>query len=347
MVQAMETHRYWMERCLTLAARGQGHVSPNPMVGAVIVYDGRVLAEGYHARYGEDHAEVQALNRVPDPGLLRYCTMYINLEPCTHHGKTPPCADRLMEAGVCEVVIGSLDPNPQVAGAGAEKLREAGVKVITGVAEEQAHFLNRRFRAQHTQHMPYVILKWAQSADGFLADENGHSGWLSNVYARTLVHQWRAQEDAIMVGARTALQDNPQLTSRQWQGNDPLRIVLDPDLKVSGSAHLLDQSVPTWVLNQHQSQQDGWVSYKQVEADEQALLSYLLSELIRTRHQSVIVEGGGMLLDTFVRYGLWHEARIFTGTRHIGAGVEAPALRGRRTYQDFIGNDLLQYWINT
>lgn len=347
MPQPMNTHRYWMERCLTLAARGQGHVSPNPMVGAVIVYKGQVLAEGYHARYGEDHAEVQALNRVPDPGLLRYSTLYVNLEPCTHHGQTPPCVNRIMEAGIGEVVIGSIDPNPQVAGDGVHKLKQAGVPVTTGVAEEEAHWLNRRFRTQHTQHMPYVILKWAQSADGFLADEDGHSGWLSNVYTRTLVHQWRAQEDAIMVGARTALQDNPQLTARQWQGFDPLRIVLDPELRVPASAVLMDQTVPTWVLNQQKAMQQGKVRYQQIEPEEQLWLSNLMDELKRAGYQSLIVEGGGMLLDTFIRHGQWHEARTVTGTRHIGAGVRAPSITGRRTYQTLIGRDLLQYWLNT
>ena len=347
MAQEMDTHRYWMGRCLTLAAKGQGRVSPNPMVGAVIVHEGRILAEGYHAQYGGAHAEVQALYQVPDPGLLPYSTMYVNLEPCTHHGKTPPCAGRLMEAGITEVVIGSLDPNPQVAGAGVHKLRQAGVRVITGVLEEQAHLLNRRFWTQHTQHMPYVILKWAQSADGFLADQNGHSGWISNVYARTLVHQWRAQEDAIMVGARTAIQDNPQLTARQWQGSDPLRIVLDPDLQVPDSAHLLDQSLPTWILNKQQSQVMANVTYKPISINEQDWLTFLLNELISAGYQSLIVEGGSQLLNTFIRNGQWHEARTFTGTRHIGAGVSAPVLKGRRTYQTFIGNDLLQYWTNT
>lgn len=346
MALAEEKHRYWMQRCLDLARQGFGHVSPNPMVGALIVYNHQIIGEGYHTAYGGAHAEVQALNSVTDPGLLAHSTLYVNLEPCAHHGKTPPCSDHILEAGIPEVVISSLDPNPQVAGSGVEKLKEGGISVVTGLGEEEAKNLNKRFHIHHRHHTPYVILKWAQSADGFLADENGNSGWISNLYSRILVHQWRAHEDAIMVGSRTAIQDNPRLSARLWQGKNPLRIVLDPELAVAYEANLLDGSITTWVLNRYKSLTYGSIHYHQVDMEEQSWLTWLLNALTQSGYQSLIVEGGGMLLDTFIRHNKWHEARIFIGENYLGGGVTAPVLKGKRKQQAFIGNDLLQYWIN-
>ncbi len=340
-------HRHWMARCLNLAAQGFGHVSPNPMVGAVVVYENQVLAEGYHANHGGAHAEVQALSRVSEPEKLAHSTLYVNLEPCTHHGKTPPCVDRIIEFGVPKVVIGSHDPNPEVAGNGVEKLRSAGVTVITEVLKARDHELNRRFHTFHKQHIPYIILKWAQSADGYLADEQGRSGWISNVYARTLVHQWRAQESAIMVGSQTALMDNPKLNPRLWQGAAPLRILLDPEKELTPNAQLLKDGLPTWVLNKHENKHQGNVTFFKVAAETVEWLPFLLNKMVQGGYQSLIVEGGGMLLDTFIRHGQWHEARIFTGTRPLGGGVPAPQVRGRLPVQNFIGNDLLQVRMHT
>lgn len=340
-------HRFWMSRCLNLAAQGRGHVSPNPMVGAVLVHQGRILSEGYHAELGGPHAEVQAMSRVSDPDLLAGSTLYVNLEPCNHHGKTPPCTDRILEYGIPEVVIGSLDPNPAVAGNGVKRLQEAGVKVTSGVLAAADHRLNHRFHAFHAQHMPYVMLKWAESADGYIADDNRISGWISNVYSRILVHKWRAQEDAIMVGSQTAIADNPQLNARLWKGSNPLRILLDPELVAPGEIHLLNDGLPTWVLNKHKDDLTENVEYLKVSSEEQEWLPFLLNTLAYRGYQALMVEGGGMLLDTFIRHGQWHEARVFKGTRHLGGGIPAPQLQGKKDRQVFIGNDLLQYWFNT
>ncbi len=347
MVVNESDHRFWMRRCLNLAAQGQGHVSPNPMVGAVLVHRGRILAEGYHVAFGGPHAEVQAMGRVSDPDLLAASTLYVNLEPCNHHGKTPPCTDRILEYGIPEVVIGSLDPNPAVAGTGVDRLQKAGLRVTSGVLAAEDHRLNYRFHTFHAQHIPYVMLKWAESADGYLSDNKGASGWISNVYSRVLVHKWRAQEDTIMVGSQTAVVDNPQLNARFWKGKNPLRILLDPDRIATGNTHLINDGLPTWVLNDHKNEVSGNVEYFQVSSEEHEWLPFLLNTLAYRGYQSLMVEGGGMLLDTFIRHGQWHEARVFTGSRHLGGGIPAPQLQGKKTRQVFIGNDLLQYWWNT
>ncbi|MBY0434284.1 MAG: bifunctional diaminohydroxyphosphoribosylaminopyrimidine deaminase/5-amino-6-(5-phosphoribosylamino)uracil reductase RibD, partial [Cyclobacteriaceae bacterium] len=242
-------HEIFMQRALELAQLGAGHVSPNPLVGCVIVLDGKIVGEGWHKKYGEAHAEINAINAVADKNSLREATVYVNLEPCSHHGKTPPCADRLIELGVKKVVIANLDTNPLVAGNGIKKLRESGAEVITGVLQKQGRELNRRFFTYVENKRPYIVLKWAQTVDGFIAHENYESKWISNEYSRQCVHRWRSEEEAVLVGTRTAQHDNPQLSVRDWSGRNPMRIVLDRFLRLSSALHLFDRSQPTLCYN--------------------------------------------------------------------------------------------------
>ncbi|MEO1653709.1 MAG: bifunctional diaminohydroxyphosphoribosylaminopyrimidine deaminase/5-amino-6-(5-phosphoribosylamino)uracil reductase RibD, partial [Bacteroidota bacterium] len=238
-----------MRRTLELASMGQGKVSPNPLVGAVIVWNQKIIGEGWHNKYGEAHAEVNAIQSVTDPTLLSESSIYVNLEPCSHHGKTPPCADLLIKHQFKKVCIAHMDPNPLVAGNGVAKLQEAGIEVELGILEEEAQYLNRRFLRFMKDQRPYVIFKWAETADGFMARENFDSKWISNLLSRKLVHKWRAEEDGIMVGKNTARWDNPKLTVRDWSGKNPIRIVIDRQLELSPSLHLFDQQTPTICYN--------------------------------------------------------------------------------------------------
>ena len=336
----------YIHRCLTLAAKGKGHVSPNPLVGAVIVRDGKIIGEGFHAQHGQAHAEVNAINSVQDKAALKESTLYVNLEPCSHHGKTPPCASRIIEEGIPQVVMGCLDPNEQVAGRGVKQLKDSGVHVISEIMAEECKWLNRRFFTFHQQQRPYIILKWAQTADGFMADSSGNSKWISNLYSRIYVHKWRAQEDAIMVGRQTAMNDDPKLTARLWQGNDPMRIVLDPDLSMDSSAHLLDGSVKTWVLNQQQNMEKGNKTYLKLDLTDD-WLAVFLAELKQAGCQSLIVEGGKALLDTFIQHNAWDEARIFTGKTCFGQGLAAPVVNGQCGKQQNIAGDELKFIYNS
>jgi len=237
-----------MQRALDLAERGKGAVRPNPMVGCVIVHEEKIIGEGYHEQYGGPHAEVQAFASVSDPQLLAEATVYVSLEPCSHWGKTPPCANLLVEKGIKSVVVATLDPNPLVAGKGVQLLEVAGISVQVGLLEQEARWQNRRFFCQQEKHRPYVILKWAQTQDGFIARENFDSKWISGTQSRQLVHQWRAEEQAILVGKNTALHDNPRLNVRDWTGSDPIRVVLDSKLELPTDLHLFDQQIPTLYL---------------------------------------------------------------------------------------------------
>ena len=239
----------FMQRALDLAERGKGTVRPNPLVGCVLVHEGNIIGEGYHEQYGGPHAEVNAIASVTDPNLLTDATAYVSLEPCSHWGKTPPCANLLVEKGIKSVVVATLDPNPLVAGKGVKLLEEAGISVQVGLLEQEARWQNRRFFCQQEKHRPYLILKWAQTQDGFIARENFDSKWISGTQSRQLVHQWRAEEQAILVGKNTALHDNPRLNVRDWTGSDPIRVVLDSKLELPAELHLFDQKIPTLCYN--------------------------------------------------------------------------------------------------
>ncbi|PZF73550.1 bifunctional diaminohydroxyphosphoribosylaminopyrimidine deaminase/5-amino-6-(5-phosphoribosylamino)uracil reductase RibD [Taibaiella soli] len=315
-----------MKRCLELAQLAKGHTAPNPMVGAVLVHKGRVIGEGWHRIYGQAHAEVNCFESVApaDRHLIPQSIMYVSLEPCAHYGKTPPCSLRIVQEKVKKVIIANVDPFEKVGGRGIDILRSNNIEAITGVLDDEGKWLNRRFYCFHTQKRPYIILKWAQSANGFIAPADKSRLQLSNRHSMQLVHKWRTEEAAIMVGYQTALSDNPQLTSRHWKGNQPLRIVTDRMLRLPSSHFLFDQTVPTWVLNEQKEEVDDKVHYiKQSGNDLQALMN----KLHAVNKLSIIIEGGPALLKSFIDAGLWDEARIFTAAKSISDGIAAPLLK--------------------
>lgn len=333
-----------MTRALALAELGRGKVSPNPMVGCVIVYDNQVIGEGWHKHYGESHAEVNAINAVEDQSLLEASTVYVTLEPCAHHGKTPPCADLLVRKKVKRVVVGALDSNPLVGGKGLERMRQAGIEVNHGVLGDASRALNTRFFTFIEKRRPYIILKWAQTSDGFVARENFDSKWISGEASRSLVHQWRAEEDAIMVGTHTAQYDNPRLNVRGWAGEDPLRLVIDKSLRLSTKLHLFDRSQETIVYNGLIAKKEKNLEYIKVEGED--YLPEILKDLYARKIQSVIIEGGSALLNSCLKAGLWDEARVFTAAVNFDAGISAPEPKGNQIDSLTISEDQLDIYNN-
>ncbi len=337
---AMNLHEPYMQRCLQLAEKGLGQVAPNPMVGCVIVHNGTIIGEGYHQQYGHAHAEVNAIQSVSNVSLLPEATLYVNLEPCSHYGKTPPCANLITDKKIKRVVIGSYDPNPLVAGKGIALLQQQGVEVITEVLKQEADYLNRRFITYHTLHRPYIILKWAQSADGYIAPLPAAPLWLTNNESKKLVHQWRTQEQAIMAGTRTALTDNPQLTARLWPGKNPLRVVVDRQLTLPAHLHLLDGSTPTLVINEKESSLNGNTQRVKIDFSYNAE-QQILHELYSRHILSVIIEGGATLLNSFIQQQLWDEARLFTSPALLHSGIPSPHLKANAVSETEIGEDRL------
>lgn len=329
----MPQHEIYMRRCLELAQLGLGNVSPNPMVGAVIVHADKIIGEGYHQKYGEAHAEVNAINQVINSfsnhaELLNKSTIYVSLEPCAHYGKTPPCADLIIYHQIPKVVVGCRDPFEQVNGKGIEKLQAAGVEVISGILEEECKWLNRRFFTRVQKHRPYIILKWAHTADGFFAPADSRQFWITGLESRKLVHQWRSEEDAILVGTNTVAIDNPQLNVRYGNGKLPKRIVIDRRLKLSRDLNVFDQSVETLVFNEIKTEFDGKIKYIALEDFDRFVPQYILYQLYLQDIQSVIIEGGAKTLNSFIDAGLWDEARIFTGEVKLNNGIKAPEIKG-------------------
>ncbi|MFD2570675.1 bifunctional diaminohydroxyphosphoribosylaminopyrimidine deaminase/5-amino-6-(5-phosphoribosylamino)uracil reductase RibD [Spirosoma soli] len=341
-----------MRRALELATLGRGHVSPNPMVGCVIEHQGRIIGEGWHQRYGEAHAERNAVLSVrpEDEHLLPESTAYVTLEPCSHYGKQPPCADLLIEKRVRRVICCNDDPNPLVSGQGFEKLRAAGITVETGLLAETGRVLNARFFTFFEQHRPYIILKWAESADGYIAAKGestreGKPVQISGPLSQRLVHRWRAEEDAIMVGTNTARTDNPRLNVRLFPVSDgspanPTRIVIDKQLQLSPDLNLFDGSQPTLGYNFIKTETVGQTTYIQLSPDK-PFLPQLLNDLYERRIQSVLVEGGTTLLESFMDAGLWDEMRVFRSQKILLGGVRAPRVRGRLVSRELIGKDEL------
>ncbi|WP_114777562.1 bifunctional diaminohydroxyphosphoribosylaminopyrimidine deaminase/5-amino-6-(5-phosphoribosylamino)uracil reductase RibD [Botryobacter ruber] len=339
----------YMRRALELAALGRGSTSPNPMVGCVIVHDNRIIGEGWHRQYGGPHAEVNAINSVTEKHLLPHSRVYVTLEPCSHYGKTPPCADLLINSQVRDVVICNTDPNPQVAGRGIRKMQEVGIQVQTGLLEQEGLELNKRFFTLHTLKRPYLILKWAETADGFVAGVQCEQLQISGSLAKRLVHKWRTEEQAIMVGTRTALYDNPRLNVRHWPGRNPLRIVIDRQLQLPPHTMLLDKSQPTVVYN-YLKQEEAHENLHYVQlSQEQDLLTQVLQDLHARNVVSVLVEGGTYLLDSLLQAGLWDEAFVFRNSaKAIGAGIKAPAMvYGKLQSTQTLGTDLLFHYHRT
>ena len=339
----------YMSRCIELAEKGLGNVAPNPLVGAVIVHNDIIIGEGYHKNFGKEHAEVNAvkdaLTRNPDM-LLSDSILYVNLEPCSHFGKTPPCTDLIKFHNFKKVIIACEDPFEKVRGSGIKTLHEAGIEVITDVLKEEALELNRRFITFHTKKRPYIILKFAQSKDKFISAKipNEENRWISNVYSRKLVHRWRSEEQAVMVGMNTALIDDPALTLRDWPGKQPYRIVLDRKRSLPKRLKLFDQSCPTLVFNELKDEAHEKLQFVKINFDHD-LLANICDTLYSMSIQSVIIEGGQKLLQTFIDEKTWDEARVFTSEKMIVEGTKAPEFTGQLVSNSAVDDDLLQIYV--
>ncbi|MFA5814470.1 MAG: bifunctional diaminohydroxyphosphoribosylaminopyrimidine deaminase/5-amino-6-(5-phosphoribosylamino)uracil reductase RibD [Bacteroidales bacterium] len=328
------THETYMQRCLDLARNGLGSVAPNPMVGAVIVHNESIIGEGFHTGFGKQHAEVEAISQVKDLLLLPDSTLYVNLEPCNHQGKTPPCTDLILDKGIGRVVIGQTDPN-SAAGGGLDRLRSKGVEVITGVLEQESRWLNRRFNTFHEQKRPYLILKWAQTSDGFVdalrdKPDNQKPTWITDETCRRLVHKWRTEEQAILAGSQTIFLDNPQLNVRAWAGKDPLRITIDRNgilLNIRRGDHrsplrILDGTIPTLIYTCTDQKNQPNLEFNRISPDE-PVWPQVLADLYNRNIQSVLIEGGPTLFETLIHENLWDEARVFIGPGWFGRGLRA------------------------
>lgn len=338
-------HEVYMQRCLDLAHLGSSWVAPNPMVGCVIVKDGLIIGEGYHQRYGETHAEVNAIAAVQDKEKLVGATVYVNLEPCSHHGKTPPCADLLVQSNVAEVIIGCRDSNKLVAGKGIEKLTRAGISVTEGILEDACRALNKRFFNFHEKGRPYVILKWAQTKDGYLdrlrAENEKGVHWISCEETKALVHKWRSQEHGILVGKHTAMNDNPSLTVRDFSGRNPIRILIDSQLQVQENINLYSADAPTIIFNRIKDEKKDnieWVKIKETST------KAILEELHKRQITSIMVEGGSRTLQYFIIDNVWDEAYVIVGDVHFNEGVKAPILNRVPTRSHSFGSDTIYYY---
>jgi diaminohydroxyphosphoribosylaminopyrimidine deaminase/5-amino-6-(5-phosphoribosylamino)uracil reductase len=352
----MNEHELFMNRAIQLAKLGAGSTGSNPMVGAVLVYKDRVIGEGYHRKYGEAHAEVNCLAAVAeaDNELVRDSTMYVSLEPCSHRGKTPPCADLIISKHIKKVVVGCRDPFHAVNGKGIEKLQAAGVGVSLGIMEKECIELNKRFFSFHTRQRPYIILKWAQTADHFISSENSERLQISNDFTNRLVHKWRSEEMSIMVGTNTAKADNPSLTTRLWSGQNPVRIVIDNALQLPPDLNLFNDEAPTIVINKVKNSQSAKVEYVRIGETNQNPdgagrdVHGILKALHERQITSVLIEGGSRLIQSFINEGYWDEARIITNPLlFVYAGTAAPALKnGQLLKTENSGEDIVQYFSN-
>lgn len=341
-------HEIYMKRALELATRSVGNASPNPMVGAVLVHGGRIIGEGYHKEYGLAHAEVNCLDSVAeaDKHLIPESTMYVTLEPCAHFGKTPPCALRLVQEKVKEVIIANDDPFEQVDGRGIEILKGHHIHTETGVLQKEGLWLNRRFFCFHQNKRPYIVLKWAQTPEGYFAPLDRTRYQITGTDTRQLVHKWRTEESAILVGYQTALNDDPELTARMYSGRQPLRIVFDRTLQLPHTHNVFSDVASTWIINESMDREDGNIRYVQINFSDNPL-TQILEKLYEANKLSLIVEGGAVLLDSFIKEGLWDEARVFTGHASMPEGVHAPLLTDfKQAFGTQLGADTLNVYVN-
>jgi len=333
----LTTHETYIKRCIEIAKNGLGITRPNPMVGCVIVVDNKIISEGFTSAYGGNHAEVNAITAVKNPSILKQATLYVTLEPCSHYGKTPPCSDLIIKHGIPQVVIGCVDDNEQVAGKGIKKLMEAGTDVIIGVLEKECQQHHKRFFTFHNKKRPYIILKWAQTQDGFMAPLTKNDKapvWITNQYSRQFVHKWRAEEQAILVGANTVIEDNPSLTVRDFTGEHPIRIVIDRASKLAKNFNIFNGAAETIVIDENN------INFKK------NLASQICNILFEKNITSVIIEGGTKTLQKFIDENLWDEARIFTGKAIFKNGVKAPLFSGKLTSEMHILDDVLKTYTN-
>lgn len=340
----------YMDRCLDLARLGIGDVAPNPMVGCVIVHEEKIIGEGFHRHYGQAHAEVNAIHAVKNKELLKSATLYVNLEPCSHHGKTPPCSDLIIEHQIPHVVVGAVDPFDEVAGKGIEKMRQAGIQVDVGILEEECTWLNRRFFTFHQKKRPFLILKWAQTLDGFMDIDRsqiafGQPTWISNELSRRQVHKQRTEEAAVLIGTNTAFKDNPLLTVREWSGKQPVRLVLDRKNRLPDDLHLKDGKNPTIVFIGVEAVSKTNLEFVALDFQKNTI-PQVLAYLYEHELQSVIVEGGQRLLQSFIDQGLWDEAHVYFGNTFFMKGVSAPRLPAPPLKTENMHNTLLKVFVN-
>lgn len=323
----------YMRRCIQLAKNGHSHTSPNPMVGAVIVCDDKIIGEGYHAKCGGPHAEVNAINSVKDQSLLKRSTIYVSLEPCSHYGKTPPCADLIIRKEIPRIIIGCQDPFKEVAGRGIKRIRDAGREVVVGVLEDECANLIKPFRTFNTLRRPYITLKWAESSDGYIdiCRSSGSPAILSTDLTTMLVHKKRAESDAIMVGTQTARLDNPLLTVRNWHGNNPTRVVIDRNLSLKNSLHLFDGSISTLVFTTKHKLEEGKTEYITIDFNAD-ILPQILTALYNRKVQSLFVEGGSILLQSFINGGFWDEIFIEKSIKSLNFGVKSPQIKDKNKH---------------
>lgn len=337
-----------MHRCISLAAQASGNVAPNPMVGAVLVYYDKIIGEGYHKVYGGPHAEVNCIDSVEanDRSLISESTLYVSLEPCAHFGKTPPCADLIIRHNIRKVIVGSLDPFAEVNGKGIEKLIDAGVNVIKGVLEKECKELNKRFFTFHTKRRPFIILKWAQTADGKIGNVGNNRLLITNDFTNRMVHKWRSDEAGIMAGTNTVMMDDPQLTNRLWHGNHPVRVIIDKDLRLPSSLKVFDGTVKTIVFNALKNEESDNLIYYQVTRDVN-LVHQVLNGLYQMKILSVMIEGGARLIQSFIDEGAWDEARVITNTDLVlDSGVPSPELtEANLSMEENIGKDVIRYYL--
>ena len=344
------THEHYMQRCIQLAEKGKANVKPNPMVGSVIVYNDTIIGEGYHQIYGEAHAEVNAINSVKDKSLLKESTLYVNLEPCAHHGKTPPCSDLIVEKQIKRVVIGCIDSFAKVAGKGIEKMQKAGIEVIVGILEKESLELNKAFFNFHTNKRPYIILKWAQTLDGFIdikrkEDDAVGINWITHPSLKLIVHKWRSEETAILIGNGTLRNDNPKLDTREWYGKNPLRILLSKDKKISTDYKLLDGSTETLVFSNSEKLNIPKTTFIKLNNKENPI-KQVLNELYSRDIQTLIVEGGRETLQSFIDNNLWNEARVLIGDKTFGEGLSAPIINKSHKENIRINKDTILFYKN-
>lgn len=340
----MKIHEKYIRRCIELAKNGLGTTYPNPLVGSVIVYEDKIIGEGWHKKSGEPHAEVNAVNSVKDKSLLKKATIYVSLEPCSHFGKTPPCCDLIIKNKIPNVVIGTVDPNIKVAGNGIKKLIEAGIHVTVGILEEECNELNKRFFTFHEKKRPYIILKWAESQDGFIAPKEKSEKkpvWITNPYSRQLVHKWRTEEQAILVGTQTAIDDNPKLNARDWSGNNPIRLVIDQKNRIPEHNHIFDNQAKTILFSKSRNSIKKENTIFEIIDFEKNIVEQIVQILYQHQIQSVIIEGGRQTLQTFIDANLWDEARIFVGSVEFKEGTKAPNIAKNQFKKQSIGNDEL------
>ena len=338
-----------MQRCIKLAEKGLGKTFPNPLVGSVIVHQDNIIGEGWHQKAGSSHAEVNAIFNVQNKEFLSKSTLYVSLEPCNHFGKTPPCSDLIIKNKIPRVVIASTDPNPLVAGEGIEKLKKAGCEVIIGVLKKEADFLNRRFFTFHNLKRPYVILKWAQTKDNFIAPFQKKMGnpeifWITNNHSKQLVHKWRSEEAAILVGVQTVINDNPKLTTREWTGNNPLRIVIDPNGRTPKDSKLFQDNIPTLFLTKKPIKL--FSNKKEQKIISPFSIKNILKECYKLNIQSIIIEGGLRTLESFIKDDLWDEARIFKTDKKIKTGIMAPKFLKKSSRSEIYEGDILDVYFN-